>query len=72
MKLKFMDIKSSVRVTGLNKMYLDSMQQDGKCDTCNKPLPTGTRVIAKILKTNEKGTDGTTFSPTCLACADIN
>jgi hypothetical protein len=72
-KMKYFVKELDERVVGLASMSLTEMQADGLCDSCNKPIAKGTRVIGKIVNL-QKGLFlvGSRFSPTCMQCADIN
>jgi hypothetical protein len=75
MRLKFIKLEPGARIIGVSKIYIDNMQCSGKCDNCGKELPRDTRVLAKILNLQFRGTEhlkGHTFSPTCMQCANLN
>ena len=71
-RMKFFKKEPGEYVVGVQSVHLTEMQSDGTCDSCDKALPHGTRVLGKIVKLERSDLVGSRFSPTCTQCADLN
>lgn len=71
-RMKFFKKEPGEHVVGVGMVALTDMQSAGRCDSCDKDLPEGARVLGKTVKLERGDLVGARFSPTCLQCADLN
>lgn len=70
--MKYFRREPGERVVEVKSVHLTELQMDGRCDTCNRDLKAGVRVVGKVVEIRKGPLVGARFSPTCLVCADLN
>lgn len=70
--MKYFRKEPGERVIQVKSIHLTELQVDGCCDTCNRDLKAGVRVVGKVVEIRKGTLLGARFSPTCLVCMDLN
>jgi hypothetical protein len=70
--MKYFRTEPGERVVEVKSAHLTELQNDGRCDACNRELKAGARVVGKVIEVRKGMLLGARFSPTCLVCADLN